>query len=526
MANYMKQWRTIDVATKAKRSKTGGIGYSANQSWYNELMTTSVSRAVMINRYNDMDNTVDISRALDIMSEDVSSDDYTDEDPILFKYPDEITKSQVKTLDKTLEMWLEMTEFDYKFFDSVRELLKYGIVLYRKNKDGKITKLIQERIVGYILDKKDRNKVEKYLYDNSKEFKDKVGDVVRKENDDIDEIPVKDLLVMKLGERPLGESIMEKVYRIWRQLNLLEDAVVIYRIVRAPERRVFYIDTGNVSGTKAKAYLTKMKNELRQKQLVKDNSSLETQYNPSSMIEDYFIAQSGEGRGSKVETIQGGENLGRIEDLMYFNKKLSLGLRIPPSYLDSFSEGEGAQTSDGRVGTAYIAEMRYASFIKRLQKSISKTLLGHFKEFSVNNDVEIPDGVKFEIAPPQNFALYKQNELHSAMLNVYSSADSMDVLSKVEALKKFMGMDEKDILENTEAKLFEKGIEMKLQKKLSEHAKINLVYGDGEAGTAELEKLYEDIHGETVPFDGRDEHGNSIPPETIATSLEPETEKA
>lgn len=521
MSNYMKSWKTVDLATKNKRGMNGGgIGYSANSKWYNDLMVTSVGRQSTLDRYEQMDATVDISRALDIMSEDVSSDDYDQTRPINFTFPDDDMKaSQLNTLDKTLDKWMDATEFDYKFFDTVRELLKFGLVIFKQGKDGTLIKLVPQRIIGYILDSKDRNKVDKYLYDNSKEFKDKHGDIKRKENDDIDELSVKDLIVLKLGDTPMGEAVLARVYRIWRQLNLLEDAVVIYRIVRAPERRVFYIDTGNISGTKAEAYLTRMKNSLRQKQLIKDNSNLETQYNPASTQEDYFIAQNGDGRGSRVETLAGGDNLGRIEDLQYFNKKMSLGLRIPPSYLDSFGEnGNEQQNNDGRVGTAYISEMRYASFIKRLQKGISKPLFKHFEMYAEKEGIKLPERIKFEIAPPQNFALYKENELASAQLNVFSSADSIEGLSKVENMKKFLGMDANDIEENTVAKLLEMGIEAKLQKKIPEWVRTNLVYGDGESGRNFLEQLFADV----AAAEGLEVQNNdgtpAIPPEEEAES--------
>lgn len=493
MSYFTKHWKVVDP-TSYKRTSTG-IAHNTNNDWYSKLLTQNISRQNMIRRFDDMDLTIDISRALDIIAEDVSSDDYTDDSPILFDYPEGVKKSQVTTLDRTLENWMEETEFDYKFFDVVREYLKYGILIYKKDKKKGLLKLPQQRIVGYVLNKDDKTKVDKYLYDESREFTNDSGDNVAKESDDVTQLKVEDLLVLKVGDAPMGTSVIESVYRIWKQLTLLEDAVVIYRIVRAPERRVFYIDTGNVAGTKSHAYLNRMKNEMRQKQLIKNNDTLETEYNPASMQEDFFIAQNGEGRGSRVETLAGGENLGRIEDLMYFNKKMSLGLRIPPSYLDSYSDNtDGASMNDGRVGTAYIAEMRYASFIKRLQKRLAKELFSVFKGYADTEGVELPEHVKFTIAPPQNFALYKEIELNSTMLNVYSSTDNMTAISKQYAMKRFMNMQPEDIIENEDTVLLEKGIPKDKIKGLSEEQRMNIVYGDA--------RLIKAVTGEEIQDDG------------------------
>ena len=99
------------------------------------------------------------------------------------------------------------------------------------------------------------------------------------------------------------------------------------------------------------------------------------------MIEDYFFAQTAEGRGSRVETLPGGENLGQIDDLKYFNNKLLRGLRVPSSYLPTGPEDGTAVYSDGRVGTAFIQEYRFTNFCKRLQDLISPWIDDEFKLF-------------------------------------------------------------------------------------------------------------------------------------------------
>lgn len=499
MADYFsKNWRKVDLSKHyAKKSYKGTANATANE-WYNELMVTNVGRQDKLKRYDSMDCTTDITRALDIIAEDISSDG-ADDNKIFNITSESFEKSntKLKTVEATLNLWEKRTGFDYKFFDIIREVCKYGMVLLRKNKNGSFEKLLAPRIEGYELSKEDLTKVESYIYNPARPYTNKNDDTVAEnKNDNIEKIPVEDLVVLKIGDEPMGQSILDDVYRVWRQLQLLEDSVVIYRIVRAPERRVFYIDTGGLAGTKGEAYLERTKRKIRQKQVVR-NGSVETEYNPASTQEDYFIATNSDGKGSRVETLPGGENLGQIQDLQFFNKKLALGLRIPPSYLDSYSENtEGSTYNDGRVGTAYIAELRYVGYIKRLQKRLAKALFKHFAEFCKMQEVELPEEISFVIEPPQSFAIYKENELNSVLLNVYSSADSLENISKRYALERFMGMDSVDIAINEDLKLSEMGLEEKQIKKLPDHIRYNLVYGDGEVGR---EYIASELGGEDLP---------------------------
>ena len=483
MGYYEKYWKPVDLKNLHKRSRGGAMSVYKQTSWYNDLVNIDVEWHKKLKRYRQMDLTVDIYRALDIIAEDISSDNADDNNIFELVFPEKMSNAQMKTIKATLDKWTKVTEFDYRFFEYVRKTIKYGIKLFHKQNDGTLKSLHTDRIQGYVMD--DEMTVTHYLYDENYEVKNELGEPIQKSrNQQVKHIeytkyPVEELLVMKLTDDPMGESVLEKVYRVWKQLQLLEDAVVIYRIVRAPERRVFYIDIGSQPIHKAEEYVERVKNKIRQKQILEQDGSINTEYNPSSMQEDYFLTQSGDGRGSKIETLPGGDNLGRIEDLQWFNKKMSLGLRIPSSYLDSYSDDpNGASYNDGRVGTAYIAELRYVGYIKRIQKILAKTLFKHFKEFATKEGVELPKELEFNIAPPQSFALYKQNETFNTLLNTYSSADNIDALSKRESMKRYLNMGEDDLIDNENAKLLELGVPKEKINKLTPHERANIVYGE------------------------------------------------
>ena len=486
---FQRTWKPVSGGVQTSNSYSPAASSSSgNNQWYNNLVEFGGKWTERIGKYRNMDMTTDITRALDIIAEDISSENADDDSLFELGFEEDIKETQLKTINKTLKIWEKKSQLDYKFFNYAREMLKYGIVLFESKADGSLVKLKTDRIKGYMLDKKDDETVEFYLYDREGTYMTDNGTEIFKPKTttrstteiELEKIPTKKLMILKTNDAPMGESILEKPYRVWKQLQLLEDAVVIYRIVRAPERRVFYIDIGKMPAHKAETYIEKVKNKMRQRQIVNGDGAVESNYNPASTQEDYFLAQSGEGRGSRVETLPGGDNLGRIEDMQFFNKKLSMAMRIPPSYLDSTAENEsGSMNNDGRLGTAYIAELRYAGYIKRLQKFISKEIFTNFRKFSKKLGTELPDDLEFTIAPPQSFAIYKQNELDTILLNAYSSAEGMDQLSKRESLKRYLQMDEEEIVENEFAKLLEMGFAEKVINKLKLEVKMNLLYGDG-----------------------------------------------
>lgn len=480
-----EEYKTVDLAkihAQRLRSASGAMAH-IGPNWYQQLMVNTGTLKARLQRYEMMDESVDISRALDIMAEDISSTDGSDDKIFLLKHENDekFKSSQYKALNAALNRWKRKTKFDLNFFEYVRDVLKNGIVIFRKKKDGSLVALKPERIEGYMVSEDDPDVITHYLYNPKTHFTNKNKDTVfaadRKAN--YEPLPVEELVIMKLGEAAYGQSQLDKVYRAWRQLTLLEDAVIIYRIVRAPERRIFSIDVGDMPPKKAEAYIESVKNKMHQTQVIQ-NGKINSNYNPASMQEDIYLATSGEGRGSRVETLPGGDNLGRIEDLMYFNKKLATALRIPPSYLDIYSaDMEGGHANDGRIGTAYMAELRYIGYIRRLQKQLVAPLFEHFKEFAKSIGVKVPEGIYLEISPPQSFAVYKENEINSALLNVYGSADSIQSLSKREALRKFAGFTEEQIVRNEQAKLMELGYSESAIKKMELHEIYNKVYNEG-----------------------------------------------
>jgi hypothetical protein len=176
---------------------------------------------------------------------------------------------------------------------------------------------------------------------------------------------------------------------------------------------------------------------------------MDATYNPLSTNEDYFFPQTADGRGSTVDTLQGGSNLGEITDLRFFTNKLFRGLRIPASYLPTGID-DGTQTiSDGKVGTALIQEWRFNQYCKRLQRMIVTKLNAEFKLFmrwrGINIDNQLFDLVFEE---PQNFAQYRQAEIDAARIATFTQLEQIPYLSKRFLMTRYLGLSEMEMKEN------------------------------------------------------------------------------
>jgi hypothetical protein len=247
--------------------------------------------------------------------------------------------------------------------------------------------------------------------------------------------------------------LLENIFKVFKQKELLEDAIIIYRVQRAPERRVFYVDVGNMPSHLAMSFVERVKNEIHQRRLPSSTGGgtnvIDSAYNPLSINEDYFFPQTAEGRGSKVETLPGGTNLGEIDDLRYFTNKLFRGLRIPSSYLPTGADDSQAQYNDGRVGTAYIQELRFNNYCQRLQSLMQDVIDQEFKLYLYDRGVNI-DSSLFEVQfqPPQNFATYRQAELDGQRVPQFQTMSQVPFMSKRFAMKRFLGMTDEELAEN------------------------------------------------------------------------------
>lgn len=442
---------------------TGHSAYN-NFSWYNQIMRGSGSRTQKYNQYDNMDSDVDVARALDTIAEEMSNLDDNTGLPFEIQYHNddnkEVDESIVMTVKAALRHWVKIQDFDTRIFTTSRNTIKYGDCFFRKTSDHKRWRYLPpEIIVGIELDQDDNvvaYHLKKTQTDNNKGYM------------ELEVVPAGGIVHFTLSDgmadtAPFGESVLSSVVRSWKQMGLLEDATVIYRVVRAPERRVFYVDVGNMPPHKVKTYLEGVKNEMKQKRIPNTQGGtdkVDSVYNPMSMTEDYIFGSTANGRGSRVETLPGGEQTGEMGDVKYFRDKVFRGLRVPSSYMRTDENSpQGAVFNDGKVGVAYIEELRFANFVKRLQAKEEKTYDVEFKNYLKVSGINIDENLfSIKLPEPQNFALYRQSQLNTELINTFQSADGINYLSKRYILKRFLGFTEDDIQTNESMLRQERGI--------------------------------------------------------------------
>jgi hypothetical protein len=167
---------------------------------------------------------------------------------------------------------------------------------------------------------------------------------------------------------PYGSSVLESARRIWRQLILIEDAMLVYRVIRAPERRVFYIDVGNISPEDIPTFMKQAQDSLKKNKVIDKNTGrVDLRYNPMSVDEDYFLPVRGSESGTRIDTLAGGQNTAAIEDVEYIQKKLFAALKIPRAYL-------GYDEDIGSKATLAQEDIRFSRAIQRIQKTVLSEL--------------------------------------------------------------------------------------------------------------------------------------------------------
>jgi hypothetical protein len=243
---------------------------------------------------------------------------------------------------------------------------------------------------------------------------------------------------------PYGVSILDPARRIFRQLDLLENAMMAYRIVRSPERRVFYIDVGNIPPKEVEQYMQKIVVQMKRNQVVDANTGrVDLRYNPQSIDEDYFIPVRGGASNSRIDTLPGGQYTGDINDVEYLRDKLFSALKIPMSYL---SRGKGS--SEDKTTLAQ-KDIRFARTIQRLQRSIVTELekIGRIHLYMLGFKGE--DLINFSLClnNPSKIAQLQELEHWRTKFDVASAATE-GIFSRRWIEKKLFNLSDEEIIRN------------------------------------------------------------------------------
>jgi len=242
---------------------------------------------------------------------------------------------------------------------------------------------------------------------------------------------------------------LENARRPYRQLSLVEDAIIIYRLVRAPERLVFNVDVGNMAPPKAEAYLRKLiQSYWSRKTFDLDQNDVVKKFNPQSMLDAFWFAKRQGSEGTSVDQLQGGANLGELQDLMYFIKKLYRALKVPALRIDPAD-----QTVDASV--ILKEELKFAKFIIRQQHKFAAGLkrgfITHLKFRNMWDKYDLNEmNLDVEFNVPTNYFEIRENQRLELKANNFNNLASSEFISTTFAQKKYLGWKDKDVLANRE----------------------------------------------------------------------------
>ena len=265
----------------------------SNVSWYSGIMKGSQSRFSKYTQYKGMDSDVFVQRALDTVAEEMTSENSRTGIPFEIEYQNEsnseVSETVTMTVRAALRHWCDSQQFNKNLFDIARTTIKFGDCFFRKTSDLKRWQYLDPLdVIGISMDD-NGNAEHYYVRDGAKNSAGAYGDS--------QVIPAAGIvhfsLTSNMGETgPFGESVLQSCVKAYRHLTLLEDSVIIYRIVRAPERRVFFVDVGNMPPQRVKAYLESIKNEINQKRIPNTaggTDKLDSVYNPMCLTLDTMI---------------------------------------------------------------------------------------------------------------------------------------------------------------------------------------------------------------------------------------------
>ncbi len=272
-------------------------------------------------------------------------------------------------------------------------------------------------------------------------------------------------------EKTFRVPFLEMCRRAYKMLSLVEDAIVIYRLVRAPERLVFKIDVGSMPPAQAEAHVRRMMQQYWQKKAIDPTGGITNSYDPQSMLDSYWFTKRGDSEGSSVESLPAGANLGQLEDLNYFVEKLYKSLKVPTSRLSA--------DTPARDGTEITREeLRFAKFIQRIQRQIVQgiktSFITHLKlrgkrpadpeSNSWWEQYELrANDIKMTMASPTNFAAMREQQQFEVMANNLTTMAGIEGVSISYALKRWMKMTDAEIRVNNALLRFDAAMKWQLE---------------------------------------------------------------
>jgi len=460
------------------------IGLSSFNTFYNTHINKSFENEVQ--RINDYRNMAKMSEVADVI-EDATNESIQEDDNgkllhLIITDPElEKNENIIRNISKEFnELFTERIDTSSILWNMFRTYLIDGRVYYERiiNKNKKTKgilniKQLPTETMDYVYDPFTGKILAYYQYLTAKPKKPATLEEAQKRKDIVIFYPDQ---IGFINYGTFGSTryeilgYLEKVRIPYNQLKLLETSVVIYRIIRAPERLVFRIDTGNMPRDKALKYTEKIKTKLTKKQTYDPQTGALT-HEPEviSMLENYYLPQSADGRGSQIESV-GGNAAGftELDDIYYFSRKMYRALKYPLSRISAGQEKREADIMFGGSQTGEITrdEVKWAKFLETHQRRFCNDLKDLFllhldfkglkKQYSLNNN-----SLKVSMNPPSSYREQMEQNFVETRFNNYSTLADREEFSIYYLQKKYLKWSEEEILDNVSGKKKDKELGLK-----------------------------------------------------------------
>jgi len=449
------QRQSISSSTPINNSAVGDI---AMDKGFQEFMYANIQqdKAARIRDYRVMAAFAEVGDALDEICDEIINKDANGEIVQLKFLHREFKPNEQKQLEDEFQKFISYFDLEHKGWEYFRQLLVEGEVYWEHiihkdhPKEGILgTVQIPTELIDPIFGNIQNSIVQGYLLRKP---------VFNEENptkiEDMQLIPMDKNQVTYVNSgiwndnKTIRLPYLENARRAYRQLSLIEDAIVIYRLVRAPEKLVFNVDVGNMSPPKAEGYLRNLQQKYWSRHTYDTDSSGQVmKFSPQSMLDSFWFAKRAGSEGTSVTTLAGGQNLGELEDLMYFMKKLYKSLKVPVTRLNpeqSFQDGTDILRE----------ELKFARFIIRMQMQFAAGLkngfITHLKLKKIWEKYNKELNLDLEFNVPSNFFEMREQQKLELKVNNWSSLTNSEFVSNTWAQKKYLGWSDIEVKANRE----------------------------------------------------------------------------
>ena len=431
-----------DVDIKQSENKDiPDMGFSGGFRLFDEESKAQIKRKDRYSWFREMDEMEFIHRALEVVADD--STQIKDEGNTLKIYSDEETiKAKLEELfynrlDTNNELWsivYETCKMGDNFYEVIVDDYKKPkkVVYLRYLEPDKIERIEKDGKLLYFMYTAERRKENPGGTTNTSFDKEEVAYKL---------MPWQ-IIHFKIENKafaPYGGSLLNPGIKTYRRLSLLEDVMLVYRISRAPEKRVFYIDVGNLNRIEAKRFLEKIKNSYRAQAFIDEDGKINKKAHMLSINSDIFVPVREGSQGTRIETLQGGEALNNIDDMKYFRDKILRTMNIPPAYL-------GDETDRSR-GFLSQLDSKFGRFIERIQAQILKGLnkIAALELFFSGEKKENLTKFQLEMTPPSNIKEVTEIDIVNQRMSLIQTIQQLNIFPNQWMLKNILRMSDKEI---------------------------------------------------------------------------------